>query len=317
MKNFKLKLVVLSSLSCLASLQAVADWTNLPATGVAVGSDTSPYLICNPTGNFGSGVTTQPSSITDACAVLPTNALYAPDSNFTGTDRFPKASNTRSIVMNNSYTKNTDVSVGTLREYVWRRSTGGSNYQCIYGMKVTMNFNDYNLNQPYSQVFEINDFARKGWSGKTVDVAYSTVPVYADPTYRIGRTFTSIQHTAGVSYIAQPPVGLGSSPAITATQKADLNDDWIVFTTRASDVSGMQYVRTDCTGDDFFKASDAIRLRQTSRAGQPAIEIEVEGYLPNQTNDNGIDQGKCDRPRKEFIFNQRKFKALTKIEVNR
>ncbi len=285
MKNFKLKLVVLSTLSYLASGQALADWENLPATGVSVGSDTSAYILCNPTGNFGSGsgahAPVQPSSTADKCAVILSNDVYAPDSNFTGAERFPKVSNTVAIVMNNSYTNNTDVNIGVLRDYVWRRSTGGSNYECIYGMKVTMNFNDYNLNQPYSQVFEINDFARKGWKDKTVQVAYSTVPSSADPTYRIGRTFTSIQHNAGVSYIAQPPIGLGSSPAISSTQKADLNSDWIVFTTRADHVSGMQYVRTDCTADDFSTAAEAVRLRQTSRAGQPPIEIEVEGFLPN------------------------------------
>ena len=311
MKNFKLKLVVLSTLSCLASGQAVADWTNLPATGVAVGSDTSPYLICNPTGNFGSGATTRPSSITDACAVLPTNDLYAPDSSFTGLDRFPKATSTKSIVMNNSYTNNTDISVGTLREYVWRRSTGGSNYQCIYGMKVTMTNTDYNPNATDSQYFEINDMARKGWSGKTVDIAYSTVPANASPSYRVGRTFTAVQHRPQAGYVAQPLTGLGSSPAINgvnswptgaghptaAEQQADIDTNWIDFTTdvnykdddgSTNDASGMMYVRTSCTGTNPTSASDAIRLRQTFQelsgdgiTDNPFIEVQVEGFIPN------------------------------------
>ncbi|GAA0218013.1 hypothetical protein GCM10008964_06890 [Methylophaga marina] len=275
---------MLSTLIFLASGQAMADWENLPATGVSVGSDTSAYILCNPTGNFGSGSASgapvQPTSVTEACALLPATDAAVPDSNFTGLNRIPIGSKTRSIYMNNSYTNYTDINIGVMREYVWRRPTNDG-YECIYGMKVTMNFNDYDLNQPYSQFFEINDLARKGWSGKTVNVAYSTVPTSADPTYRIGRTFTSIQHSAGVSYIAQPPVGLDSSPAITSTQKADLNSDWIVFTTRADVVSGMQYVRTECSANDLTTASDAIRLRQTSRDGQPPIEIEVEGFLPN------------------------------------
>lgn len=284
MKNFKLKLLALSTVSYMTSGQALADWENLPETGVSVGSDISAYILCNTTGNFGSGAGAnapmQPTSDTEPCALIPSTDASVPDSNFTGFNRIPIGNTTRSINMNNSYTNYTDIKIGVLREYVWRRPIDDG-YECIFGVKTTIYPHDYNLNQPYSQKFELNDFARKGWSGSTVAVAYSTVPATADPTYRIGRTFTSIQHIAGVSYIAQPPVGLGSSPAFTSTQKADLNSDWIVFTTRADTVSGMQYVRTKCSENDLTTASDAIRLRQTSRDGQPPIEIEVEGYLPN------------------------------------
>ena len=296
MKNFKLKLVVLNTLSCLASGQALADWENLPETGVSVGSNTSAYIICNPTGNFGSGsamdADVQPTSIAEKCALVPQNDLYAPDPNYIGMDRFPKFNNVVDIVVNNTYTNNTNVTVGTLRDYVWRRSIDDTTYECIYGMKVVMNSNDYNLTLSGTQYFEINDVARKGWVGKTLDVAYSTVPTNASSTYRIGRTFTSVTHSYYAASQDQPLTGLGSSPAITSTQKADLDSNWIDFTIRTayvvysptwgtSPASGMQYIRTDCTGTDFSTTADAIRLRQTSRAGQPPIEIEVEGFLPN------------------------------------
>lgn len=315
MKNLKLAIAVTSALTALASSQVIADWENLPATGVSVGSDTSPYILCNPTGKFGSGsgadTPVQPSSTADECAVIPTNDLYAPDSNFTGSSRFPIASNTANIIMNNSYTNNTNVNVGTLRDYVWRRSTGGGNYECIYGMKVTMTNTDYNLNATGPQYFEINDMARRGWSGKTIDVSYSTVPTNASPTYRAGRTFTAVQHRDEAGYVAQPITGLGSSPAINgvnvwptpagrptaAEQKADIDTDWVNFTTdvnyldddgSTNPASGMQYVRTSCLVTAPTTASDAIRLRQTFQelsgdgvTDNPFIEVQVEGYIPN------------------------------------
>ncbi|WP_417509148.1 hypothetical protein [Methylophaga sp.] len=315
MKNFKLKLVVLSTLSCLASGQALADWENLPATGVSVSGGTSPYILCNPTGNFGSGSgpdkPVQPTSTTDKCAVLPATNSTVPDPNFTFFSGVPVVNRTTPIVMNNSYTNNTNITVGQLREYVWRRSTGGGNYQCIYGMQVTMSNTDYNLNADESQYFEINDMARKGWSGKTIDIAYSTVPANASPTYRAGRTFTAVQHRPETGYVAQPLTGLGSSPAINgvnvyptpsgeptaAQQQADVNADWVDFTTdvnykdddgSTNPASGMQYVRTSCSSGSFTTSADAIRLRQTFQENSgdgvtpnPFIEVQVEGVIPN------------------------------------
>ncbi len=299
MKNVKLAIVVTSALTALASHHVMADWENLPIGGVTVGGGTSPYILCNPTGNFGAGSSIRPTSISDACAVLPSTDTMVPDSGYVGMERFPVVNRTTSIVMNNSYTNNTNVTLGTLREYVWRRSIAPDTYQCIYGMKVIMSLADYNLTTSYPDLFEINDLARKGWMDKTIDAAYSTVPSTAFPTYRIGRTFTSVKHGVDSSYVDQPPIGLGSSPAITITQKADLDSDWVDFTTRVifgevigssgntyavsqiAPASGMQYIRTSCSGGAFSIAADAIRLRQTSRVGQPAIEVEVEGVIPN------------------------------------
>ncbi len=316
MKNVKLAIAVSSALSVLASTQAMAAWENLPAAGVSVGSDTSAYILCNPTGDFGSGSgankPVQPTSTASPCAVIPTNELFAPDANFTGADLFPKESRTAAIYMNNTYTGGSPVDIGTLTEYIWKREIGDTDtYECIYGMKVVLKEADYNASVPGIQNFEVNDMARKGWSGKTIDVAYSTVPTVASPTYRIGRTFTAVQHRPETGYVDQPITGLGSSPAINgvnvwptpsgrptaAEQKADIDTDWANFTTDANFLdddgstaaaSGMQYVRAMCTVDTHDTDTDAIRLRQTFQelngdevTDNPFIEVQVEGFIPN------------------------------------
>lgn len=310
MKNVKLAIAVTSALTALASNNVMADWENLPIAGVSVGGGTSPYILCNPTGNFGSGsgpnAPVRPTSITDACAVLPSSDALPPDSSFTGASRIPVVNNTTPIIMNNSFTNNTNVQIGTLREYVWRNASSNI---CIYGMKVNLTNTDYNLNVPGTQTFEVNDMARRGWSGKTVDVAYSTVATVSSPTYRIGRTFTAVQHRPETGYVAQPLTG--SSLAINgvnvwptpagrptaAEQQANVDADWIDYTTDAnfldddgstSSASGMQYGRTDCASATFTTANDAIRLRQTFQelngdgsTDNPFIEVEVSGVLPN------------------------------------
>lgn len=312
MKNLKLAIAITSALTALASNHVLADWENLPSAGVSVGSDTSSYILCNPTGKFGSGsgpdTPVRPTSISDACAVLPTSDALPPDSSFTGSSRIPVVNNTTPIIMNNSFTNNTNVQIGTLREYVWRNASSNI---CIYGMKVNLTNSDYNLNEPGNQYFEVNDMARKGWSGKTIDIAYSTVPTNASPTYRVGRTFTAVQHRDEPGYVAQPITGLGSSPAINgvnvwptpsgrptvAEQQADIDTDWANFTTdvnyldddgSTNPASGMQYVRTACSSATFTTANDAIRLRQTFQelsgdgvTDNPFIEVEVLGVLPN------------------------------------
>lgn len=210
MKHVTLKFAILGALGCLSG-SVMADWENLPSTGVSVGSDTSPYILCNPTGIFGTGsganATVKPTSNTDECARVVSGETKAPDPNFTGFSANPAFSATRSVTLSG-------VNVGEVKEYIWRRLVSGSDYQCIYGMKVNLFNADYNTTASGPQWFEVNDIARKGWSGKTIDVAYSTYPAVAEPTYRIGRTFTSVQYRDEAGYVAQPLTGLGSSPAI-------------------------------------------------------------------------------------------------------
>lgn len=266
-----------------------ADWTNLPTTGVSTSGGTSAYILCNPTGAMGTGwginAPVKPTSIADACALMPASETTVPDSTYTGLNAIPIASATRSVILNS-------VNIGDVREYVWRKPVSGG-YECIYATKVNMS----SLGS-----FVVKDVARKGFFGKALDVAYSTKPAVAEPVYRIGRTFTSVQYRNEAGFLTQPLTGLDSQPSIngidvyptpsghpTATeQKADVDTNWVDFTTTVTyntvptgnrpDSSSMFYVRTTCNSGSLMTATDAIRLRQT---GGAFTEISVTGFLPN------------------------------------
>lgn len=303
MKYQILKFAVVAALGAWAN-SSMADWTNLPTTGVSVSGGTSPYILCNPTGKFGTGsgvnAPVKPSSTSDACAVVPSTETTVPDSSYTGLNAIAVASATRTVTINS-------VNVGEVREYIWRKPVTGG-YQCIYAMKVNLFNADYLPSTAGNQYFEVNDIARRGFSGKTLDIAYSTKPTVAEPTYRVGRTPTSVQYRDSTGYVAQPLTGLGSYPAINgintisgtptaAQQQADVDSDWVDFTTDANYLdddgstaasSGMFYVRTSCNSGSFTTATDAIRLRQTFQelsgdgvTPNSFTEISVTGYLPN------------------------------------
>jgi len=303
MKHMTLKLAVLSALG-VASAQAMAlGLVNLPSAGFSVSGGTSPYTLCNTTGNFGLGITTKPTSgANNTCAVIPATEVSAPETGFSLV-----ASASRPAIMNNSYTGNTNRQVGTVTEYVWRKQTGG-NYECIYGAKVVMNSTEYNTTVAGNQYFEVNDLARGGFSGLTISAGYSSIPIPADVVFRIGRTYTSVQHR-GTGYDDQPLTGLGSSPSInglnsypgtasSTQQKADLDDNWVNFTMDVNyqdddgstvTASGMTYVKAPCNSSapSNYTSSEAIRLRQTFQelsgdgvTGNPFIEIAVTGFVP-------------------------------------
>src|SRR5690606_16942205 len=112
-----------------------------------------------------------------------------------------------------------------------------------------------------TQFFEVNDIARGGFSGSgTVSVGYFTPDVSPKPSpiYRIGRTYTSVQHRAlkydtatnkafvGTNYVALPRSASGSTASINgedvailagdtaattaANQTAAVNSNWVNFT---------------------------------------------------------------------------------------
>jgi hypothetical protein len=313
MKTLTIKLAVIGALG-LISTQASAAFEPLPTTGFAVGANTSPYRLCNTTGDFGSGIATKPTSVSDPCAVMPSSEAIAPDTNFSGASAFPVASNIRNIIMNNSYTGGTDKHIGTLTQYMWQRVVSTGVYECIYGTKVVLNSTDYNTTAGNVQNFEVNGIALGGWGTLDVDVAYSTVPTVSEPVYRVGRTFTSVQRRDETGYVSQPLTTPAMSPVesingvnvwptpsgepTAVQQSATLNSNWIEFTTDANykdddgstaAASGMVYVRTGCTSAIPTEATpEAIRLRQTfqERAGDsispnPFIEVPVAGFLPS------------------------------------
>lgn len=312
-----IKLAVITALSMLSSQALATGFVSIPATGFSVSGGTSAYTLCNTTGNFGSGsganAPVKPTTgANNTCAVFPEDETIAPDSNFSGDDEFPIASTSQAIKMNNTYTGFADKTVGTLTQYVWQRSTG-SGYECIYGTKIVLNSTDYNTGVSGTQNFEVNDIAVGGFSGLTVAAAYSTVPTVAEPVYRIGRAFTSVQHRSS-GYAAQPLTGLMGNPSInglnswpgtasSGQQLADIDDNWLDFTTdvnykdddgSTSAASGMVYVRTSCSSATPTTVANAVRLRQTfqERSGDGVtgnwfIEVPVTGFLPTRTSGTG------------------------------
>lgn len=303
MNRVTLKLAVLSALGFVSLTSQATGFVTLPTTGFSVTGGTSAYTTCNISGNFGSGITTKPTaSANNDCAVFPANEIAAPETGFTFI-----ANASRPIVMNNVYTGNTDKTVGTLTEYVWRKQTG-STYECIYGAKIVHNGTDYNTIAAGTQNFEANDIVRGGFAGLPVAVAYSTIPTVAESVYRIGRTYTSVQHRSS-GYATQPLTGLGSNPSINglnsypgtasaSQQTADINANWVDFTVDVNFLdddgssiaaSGLTYVKTTCSAaaPSANEHAEAIRLRQTFQelsgdgvTGNPFIEVTVRGFVP-------------------------------------
>lgn len=290
MKYMKINLAVFAVFGFTSQLSVATGFVNLPTTGFTVSGGISAYTLCNTTGNFGYGTGLKPTpTANNYCAVLLSSEVAAPESGFSIV-----ASASRPVVMNNGYTGHTDKTVGTVTEYVWRKQTG-SIYECIYGAKVVGTNADYNTTTSGTQSFEVNDFARGGFSGLSVDVAYATIATSAYPVYRVGRTYTAVQYRVS-GYSSQPLTGLGSTPSInglnsssgTASpvqQMADIDDNWVDFTTSLRGItSGMFYVKTTCSADSPLNSvnDEAIRLRQTFQLDgvNPFIEIKVRGFVP-------------------------------------
>lgn len=324
MKCHILKLAVMSSLS-IVSTQIMADWVTLSPTGYAVSAGynytgspagTTAYKICNPTGDFGSTSITPATSIANACYVIPNGGaspseVSPPDSTYSGLSAVPIASANRPIVVNNIYTGDVNKSIGTMQEYVWRKSTGTGTYQCIYGARITMTSAvtaDY-LPVSGTQFFESNDFVRGGFAGNPVDIGYWRVsPIYSGEVYRAGYTYSSVQHRASalVPEFAELPLitpafidsinGVDAKPLSTvptpAQQSASINTNWINFTTKvdisdAATLSSMMYIRTACTSAAPIVLANSVRVRQTFQelngdgsSSNRFIEATLSGFAP-------------------------------------
>lgn len=178
--------------------------------------------------------------------------------------------------------------IGTVTDRIWRNA---ANTMCVFGAKFTAANADHDSGTGGTQYFELNDLARGGFSSSgAVNVGYFTQAANASPAFRIGRTFTSVQHRPhiygggtvaekqnnGSGYIDLPTIG-GSgtldingvntplpansvTPAASASeQDAQVNSNWVDFTTDAgfqdddggtNIVSSMTYVEAPCNGDN-------------------------------------------------------------------
>ncbi|MEZ0238374.1 MAG: hypothetical protein ACAH06_09950 [Methylophilaceae bacterium] len=306
--NMILKAAVLGALGLVSAQAMATGLVNLPSTGFAVGSDTSPYTLCNTTSNFGSGDATYPTTLANnTCAVFPANVNTAPEASFTLV-----TSVARNIVLNDAtYTNGTNVTVGSVVDRIWRKS---STNECIYGAQITLTNTDYDLNTAGSQYLEVNDFVRAGFSGRTVNAGYFVNNSnQEDVVSRMGRTNVSVQHRADASdatgqtpasgYVAQPlttptpastPINgvnawPGSAPS-ASQQSAALDGNYVDFTIDANYLdddrsktpsSPYTYVKTSCSSSTHTATAGALTFRQTGQEQAPWISFSISGFVPN------------------------------------
>lgn len=320
MKNLTLKLAVFSALGLVAGQAMSLGFESLPVAGFAVASGgagshqptggTTPYLLCNQTGNYGStigGAIAPTAGANNTCAIVPAPAstLTSPVAGFTLV-----TSANRTVTMNNPLTVAGGVNIGTLVDVVFRNA---AKTECIYGMQISLTNVDYDNTRAGSQTFDMTGAARGGFSTSgTVTAAYARISATSDVVYRAGRTFTTVQHRAvlptgsptfapGYYNLPLTPGSVASvngvnasalSVPLAADQTANANANWVEFTTDVNSVdpdgstrpfSPMLYVRAACTAAAPVAVSDAIRLRQTYQeqgTSQEFVEVRVSGFVP-------------------------------------
>ncbi|OAM51998.1 hypothetical protein A7981_00440 [Methylovorus sp. MM2] len=205
--------------------------------------------------------------------------------------------------MNNSYTNNTNVTVATIEEIVWKKDGAiGSDESCIYGSRFTALDVDYWKESGHGgqQTLSINGFARAGFSSFTglnsVQMAYYYSSVSDEVIFRAGRTFTSVQHrasladdeVAAIGYVARPTIANGppaSAPVngvasytdplpvpTDAQQATTIDANWIEFTT------DVNYLDDD--GSSLANSS-MLYVMVTGTKACPALE----GGVPTLTDD--------------------------------
>jgi hypothetical protein len=263
-------------------------FVDLSATGLNVNDGTIAYTLCNATAKPGEKRIKTTPARHNACAVFPASEVTAPLDGFSIVTHA-----VRTATMNNIYTDGVDKKVATVTEFVWRNS---SQTECIYGARVMTLLGkdaDYDTKKSGNQYFKISDFARGGFSGLPVSVAYFPYAATAEPVYSIGRALTTVQHhntnghpeqSLSTADFKHPINGINTENATHPAQDQPseaLNDDWVNFTSAIGlpkrPASAVFYVKTRCSSAAPETVPDAIRLRQTS---PPFIEISVPGFAP-------------------------------------
>jgi hypothetical protein len=159
--------------------------------------------------------------------------------------------------------------IGTVTDRIWRKPAATAPVtptdMCIFGAKFTAVNADHDSGLAGTQLFEVNDIARGGFSGSgTVNVGYFIQAANASPVYRAGRSFTSVQHRAykfagtlsekqnnGTGYLDLPTIGglstlningvntpitgatIATTGGVATLQDAQINSNWVDFTTDA------------------------------------------------------------------------------------
>lgn len=260
---------------------SATGFVNLPAAGTAITGGSTAFTLCNTTGNFGSNPAgSTPPTFTPGTGLNNTCAVPVNTPPIAG---YVRTANTISnIVMQNAYTNNAAVTIGTLTDSVWRSGTS-----CVYGAKIRLNNIDYDkrATSPGFQYFEVNDTLRAGFKTRgPVDIAYNFVTrstTQSDEVlYRAGLTYTSVPH----------PVGAANQPL---TSIAPISTNWVSFTSDINyfDPDGSStrdsswfFIKSTCTTAAPAKLANALELRQLGQEGQPIITIKMPAYAPAGSN---------------------------------
>jgi hypothetical protein len=306
MKQSVLNLAVLSALGFISSQAMATGFVSLPVTGFALsGGATTPYVRCNVTGNYGSDASTPPTTAANnTCAVFSGDSVIS-----------TLIASTLGATITYS-----GVAVATIDQAVWSNGLTGGSQACIYNLRLSMLDNPYNG----SDTLNINGIALSGFGSFTAANSVQAAYYYSSPddevVFRIGRTYTSVQHRAaltGPSVVAlgyaDHPTTASSTPsnAITgvstystvslavptqAQQSAAVAPNWVEFTTDVNydDADGTTYanssqlyVKVTGTGacpSGTSQTANAYSLRQTGQETTPWVEFKIPGYIPAAGN---------------------------------
>lgn len=266
MKNQAIHAVIAVALG-LTSAQAMATgFVTLPTSG------STAYTLCNTTGDFGAnpaGSTAPTVGANNTCAIFSAPAAMGYSL---------KASTTRNIVMNNSYTGSVNKTVGTVTDQVWFNNT---TKEYIFGMRINLNSTEYATDE----TFEVNDSVRTGFSGKSVSAAYRYDNVADEVIYRAGLTSTSVvadpEDDPGFDTTPDTSVAPFDTNAVDFTTDINYADD-DGSSPRDSSWMYVKYTGTPSdSGTNYTTGTNTLKFRQLGQEDQPYIEVQVNSYVPN------------------------------------
>lgn len=325
MKRSILKLSIVTALGLSAAHVQAAGFEPLPDTGFSTSAYSNCYnagrvipfggIADNTKGNFGSypiATANLPSTSTNStCFVAkPANEIFSP---------IPGYSLVGNRIINIPDVTGGSGIIGQVVDRVWRNTAGN---MCVFGTRVRMYDADHTNGSSIFKYFEVNDIARGGFANSgTVNVAYTIFSTTGNtsPVYRVGRTFTSVQHRAykydvlfnkaenGINYLDLPtknsitaaitgeiyPIAEFTTASTTLEkQDAVVNSNWIDFTTRVAYAdhdtgdtlaySPWLYIEAPCDSSPptTWVKTGAIRLRQTGQEVTSLKEISLDGFAP-------------------------------------
>lgn len=263
-------------------LMALEGFVKLPKEAL----EASAYVQCNPSGNYGNGISEKPDkNINNTCSIttaaLLTSQMNAP------LEGFNLIGIAISDVPMPAPYAGTSEAVATVSDTIWRNI---ENTQCILGTHIKM------LDAPLADgsYFEINDIARAGFKNKDVEIAYFYKPQKeieggnVEMLFRAGRTYTSVKFTEN----QQLPVLKNTPPAnkgLSDKNTAALSENWVDFTTDINfkdpdgstrQMTSMLYIKFNCDARNPVEKVGGIRLRMTGQNGQTPLEVNIPGMVP-------------------------------------